>query len=366
MTGEPLRADYFDGRSAHAHAVRLALHDGALAIDGEGLALRVPLAGVRWPERQRHGVRSIVLPNGATLRCPDAAAFDALARAAGARESIAVRVQQSWRLTLGAAALLIAVAVAGYRWGLPAAAHGVLAFVPPSIDERLGASAYESIAGWLLAPSRLPPERQQRLRSAFEQMLARAHTGAARVPVRLHFHAAPRIGANAFALPGGTIVITDELLLRLERDEVVLGVLAHEYGHVQRRHGMRLLVQTTLLAAATSVAFGDFSGLLAGAPALLGELGYSRDFEREADDDAIAALQANGISPLVMVTLFEALARPARAASAPGVHEAASAPDAARAAEPAGGMAAVLGIAFSSHPPDAQRIERLRAAAAQR
>jgi Zn-dependent protease with chaperone function len=362
-----LRADYFDGRSAEAHAVRIALREGALMIDGEGIALRVPLQQVRWPERQRHGVRSIVLPNGATLRCTEAAAFDTLARAAGAGESITVRVQQSWRLTLVSVGLLLMVVVAGYRWGLPAAAHGVLAFVPHTVDERLGNSAYESIAPWLLEPSRVPPERQQRLRHAFDQMLARAHAGAPRAPARLHFHAAPRIGPNAFALPGGTIVITDELLARLDRDEVVLGVLAHEFGHVQRRHGMRLLVQTTLLAAATSVAFGDFSGLLAGAPALLGELGYSRDLEREADDHAIATLQANGISPLVMVSLFEAMARPARPARAASAPEAtASAPDAARNAEPASGVAAVLGIAFSSHPPDAQRIERFRAAAARR
>ncbi len=126
---------------------------------------------------------------------------------------------------------------------------------------------------------------------------------------------------------------------------------------------MRLLGQTTLLGAATSVAFGDFSTLLAGVPALLGQLGYSRDLEREADDDAIAFLHANGISPLVMITMFEALARPAGAqpgAAAASAPEPLSAPDAASAPEaPAQG----LGIAFSSHPADAERIARFRNAA---
>jgi Zn-dependent protease with chaperone function len=364
-----LQAEYFDGRSGQAHPVRLRTQDRELLIEGDAVALRVPLRDLRWPERQRHGTRRIVLDSGGIVRCADAAAFDAFARSAGAGESITVRVQQSWKLTLAAVLVLIGVAVAGYRWGLPAAAHAVLAFVPDAVDERVGASAYDAIAPWLLKPSRVAPERQQRLRSTFEQAVTRAHSPRAAARIQLRFHAAPRLGTNAFALPGGIIVVSDEMLQRLDqRDDVVLGVLGHELAHVQRRHGMRLLVQTTLLGAATSVAFGDFSTLLAGVPALLGQLGYSRDLEREADDDAVAFLHANGISPLVMITLFEALARPAGAPrGAQAASEPASATEAASApAAPAPASVQGLGIAFSSHPADAERIARFRNAAAER
>jgi Zn-dependent protease with chaperone function len=379
-----LPAEYFDGRSAQAHAVTLRSHGGELLIDGDGIALRVPLRRVRWPERQRHGTRRIVLDDGGTLRCQDAAAFDAFARAAGAGESITVRVQQSWRGTLVAIVALIVVIAAGYRWGLPVAARGVLAFVPSSVDESIGSAAYDTIASWFLKPTQVAPERRQRLSKAFEQAMRQAHPRGVGAAVQLRFHAAPRVGPNAFALPGGIIVVTDELLQRLpEQDDVVLGVLAHELGHVRQRHGMRLLVQTTLLGAATSVAIGDFSTLLAGLPALLGQLGYSRDFEREADDEAIALLRANGVSPLVMVTLFEVLAQPApsaHGASAPTSGASAPAADstpasASSASAPASGAARSggprsrepqLGIAFSSHPADAERIARFRAAAAAR
>ncbi|HEX6721176.1 MAG TPA: M48 family metallopeptidase, partial [Burkholderiaceae bacterium] len=288
-----------------------------------------------------------------------AAAFDAFARTAGAGESITVRVQQSWKFTLAAVLVLIGVAVAGYRWGLPAAARAVLAFVPATVDQRVGASAYDTIAPWLLKPSRVAPERQAHLRSAFQRALVRAQTQQSGMAIELRFHSAPRLGPNAFALPGGIIVVTDELLTRLEkRDDVVLGVLGHELAHVQRRHGMRLLVQTTLLGAATSVAFGDFSTLLAGLPALLGQLGYSRDLEREADGDSIDFMRANGISPLVMVTMFELVSRPASrgAASAPQAGAPSSATESSMG----------LGIAFSSHPADDERIARFRAAAASR
>ncbi|HEU5295887.1 MAG TPA: M48 family metallopeptidase [Burkholderiaceae bacterium] len=346
-----LAAEYFDGRSAQAHPVTLTLHGLTLLIHGQGFERQASLGDVRWPERQRHGVRRIELPDGGTLRCLDAAAFDAFARAAGAADSLTVRVQQSWRWTLAAVAVLVLLTAAGYRWGLPAATRGVLAFVPAAVDERLGESAYQSVQPLLLQPTAVTPQRQGQLQQAFEQAIARVSPGAT-LP-RLRFHAARRLGPNAFALPGGIIVVTDELLQRLAgRDELVLGVLAHEFGHVRARHGMRLLVQTTLLGAATSVTFGDFSTLLASLPALLGQLGYSRDFEREADDDAIAVLRANTISPAVMVDLFELLQRretkgatpPASPASRPGDAD------------------AELGIAFSSHPADAERIARFKAA----
>jgi len=135
-------------------------------------------------------------------------------------------------------------------------------------------------------------------------------------------------------------------------------VLAHELAHVRQRHGMRLLVQATLLGAATSMALGDFSSLLAAAPALIGQLGYSREFERDADDETIALLRANDVSPLVMVALFEAIARP----RLPGSAASGGASSPREAGTPT--RSTEFGIAFSTHPADDERIARFRAAAA--
>ena len=110
-----------------------------------------------------------------------------------------------------------------------------------------------------------------------------------------------QLGANAFALPGGTIFVTDELLDLLRgRDDVLIGVLGHELGHVEHRHGMRLLAQATALGALSSTLWGDFSALFATLPVLYGQSAYSRDFEREADREAIRLLRANRIRPDVM------------------------------------------------------------------
>jgi predicted Zn-dependent protease len=335
-----IACDYFDGLSARPRPVRLQLESGWLVIAGEQSTTRVKLADVQWPERRRHGPRVTHLRGGGSLHCADAAGWDLWLQAQGRRESWVVKAQQSWRATLAAALALLAVCAALYVWGLPLAARGTLAFVPPSVDAQLGQTALQAMRDrGLLSASAVPPVQQQRLAAALQSALARTY-GAQAPPVTLHFHKS-RIGPNAFALPGGQVVVTDELVTLLEgRDELLLGVLAHEAGHLLHRHGMRALVQTTLLSSITALAFGDFSNVLAGAPALLGHMAYSRDFEREADAEAIRVLRTNGQSPLAMVTVFERLQ--------------------AEREKHGGGP----GIALASHPADAERIGRFRAAAA--
>ena len=352
-----LPADHFDGVSARARRVRLRVVDRALHVDGDGIALRLPLARVQWPERTHHGTRVAHFRGGGSVQALDALAWDAWARDAGIHESQVVKAQQSWRGTLIAVSLLFAFAAAGYQWGVPWLARATLAALPASADRAVGDAALRSFDELLLLPSAVPVARQQQLREALARAVERSDPAGRRPLYELRFHTSPklgkatdaktRLGPNAFALPGGLIVVTDEMLQMLEgRDDVLIGVLGHELGHVRRRHGMRLLVQATLIGTAASLAWGDVSSVLAAAPALLGQNAYSRDFEREADEDAITLLRASGISPVVMVELFERLE-----ASRP-------APDA---DTQRGGFD--LGIALASHPLDTERMRRFRDAA---
>jgi len=336
-----LVVDHFDGRSAKPRRVLISLQAQELVVqvaaDGQALQ-RCPESGVIWPERTRHGARIAQLPDGSSLHALDSAAWDDWRASQGRRSSLVVHAQLSW---LAALLALVSVAMslwAGYQWGLPWAAKGVVALTPRSVDTALGKVAVDSLENSWFQPSELPPERQKMLSESFEQAAQRARlarglsSDAANTPFKVVFRKS-RIGPNALAFPEGTIVITDELVKLLAgQDAVLTGVFAHEWGHLQHRHSMRLLVQVGALSAAASAVLGDFSSLVAAAPALMGQMAYSRDLEREADDTAIAVLQANRISPAVMATLFEKLAA---TKDAPG-------------------------ISFSSHPSGAERIERFK------
>ncbi|MEO5797718.1 MAG: M48 family metallopeptidase [Rhodoferax sp.] len=344
MSTPLLSATYFDGLQARAQPVSLQVADGALHITGDGIARRVALPHVRWPERTRHGVRITHLADGGELHCADSAAWDAWSQHSGLGEPLVVRLQQSWRGVLGSALALVVLLLALHAWGLPLAARAALQLLPLSVDTSLGDATLQAVDEHLMQPSQLPRAEQARVQAAFSQAMtqAAAHLPLGSVPDWQLVFRASRIGPNALALPGGTIIMTDELVYLVERDtDALTAVLAHELGHVQHRYGVRMLVQVTLLGTVGSLVLGDFSSLLAGTSALLGQAHYSREAEHAADVSAVQLLQAANIDPAAMVTLFDKLA-------------------ALRAAKDADAKAAPdnwLGIAFASHPTDAERVQ---------
>jgi predicted Zn-dependent protease len=225
----------------------------------------------------------------------------------------------------------IAVIVVGYVYAVPLGAQLVLMLVPASVDEAIGTVSFESMDGDIVRPSRLAAADQSRLRTAVERAIEAAD-GSAAAPIRVEFRSGD-IGPNAFALPGGRIVMTDELVSLVDgRQDVIVGVLAHEYGHVRARHGVRMVAQSALLALGMSILFGDVTSVLASASRMLGEQAYSRDAEREADAESVRVMRAAGISPRVMVQFFDMLASKNL------------------------GSGRGPAIAFASHPADAERI----------
>jgi Zn-dependent protease with chaperone function len=341
----PLASTYFDGQQPVARPVLLRIEGAELVIEGEGFTRRVPRREVRWPERQRHGARLAYLPGHGLVSHADGPGWDAWASSQGLRDSLVVRWMQSWRAVGVALVLFIAAGAAIWAWGIPALSHGILAVLPQAIDETIGEQAMASIDERGLRPSKLPAERQAAIRQALDQAVTAAYPPESRPAYSLHFRAAGqlKLGPNAFALPGGVMVLTDELAeLLADSPDVITGVLAHELGHVRHRHGMRLVVQASVLAVLTGWVIGDFSSVLAAVPAILGQQAYARDFEREADNEAIAVLRANRLAPGRMVVLFE---RIEQWRERQGKDSAAGLP-----------------ISFAAHPADEDRMRSFRAA----
>jgi Zn-dependent protease with chaperone function len=347
---QELSADYFDGQSARARRATLRVVGDQLAIEAEDVVCTVPLGQLAWPERTRHGARLLHLPDGGSLHCRDSGAWDAWsAHATGRRDSLVVRAQQHWRW-VGASLLALALILGvGYRWGLPLAAGLVVARLPLAVDEGVGEAALAAIdRGDLIGPSRMDPARQAAIRRSFSDAVARLPAGTV-PPARLEFRSGRSIGPNAFALPGGVIIVTDELVERVHGERgMVLGVLGHELGHLQHRHGMRMLIQAGAVSAAAGLLFGDFSAMFALVPTWLAQAKYGRDAEREADVEAVGLLRANGISPAVMASFFAAVHPPRQGGG------------------DASGPLSSLGLGLATHPADAERIAFFEKAAGAR
>lgn len=113
---------------------------------------------------------------------------------------------------------------------------------------------------------------------------------------------------NAFAVPGGYVVVNTGLIQAADSAEEVAGVLAHEVQHVELRHTLKNILHSLGLRAAFSLALGDVGGTALGDfAATLSELKFSRDLESEADRHGLAALKQASIAPQGMVSFFDKL-----------------------------------------------------------
>lgn len=127
-------------------------------------------------------------------------------------------------------------------------------------------------------------------------------------PYQYQFHIVNDGSLNAFALPGGEVVIHSALILRAESAEELLGVVAHEITHVEQQHGLRGVIGAAGIYMIASAVFGDVSGIMAtltsAAPLLLNQ-SYSRRFETESDLKGFALLQKARVNPIGLASFFE-------------------------------------------------------------
>ena len=122
---------------------------------------------------------------------------------------------------------------------------------------------------------------------------------------RYRFHVAKDDAINAFAVPGGIIVVHTGLIEATRRPEELAGVLAHEVQHVEQRHSLEAMVKEWGLRGLWAVLSGDLSGGLIGQAAVeLTSLSFSRGAEAEADDKGFDELIEAGIDPSGMADFF--------------------------------------------------------------
>jgi Zn-dependent protease with chaperone function len=310
-----IAAHFFDGRSARLHPAELEVQAGQLRVATDAFERRYPLDGLQLAEPFAAAPAVLRFHDGASCEVPAGEARRQLLEAIGYRKSPVVRWQERWPVALVALVLLLVLLALLYFRVLPFAAERIAASLPPSIDTRIGQSALAALeAKRVLQPSRLSDERIAEVRALLPQVLPRQP----RMPVRLLVRNAPSMGANALALPDGTIVVTDWMvrLVQNRRNELtdkgkqqLIAVIGHEVGHIQRRHGARVLASSSLTAALSATLFGDFSAVAAGVPALLTQMEYSRRMEAEADAYAVGILRHNRIPVQAFIDVLGKLER---------------------------------------------------------
>jgi len=285
---------YHDGRSSQGHAVRVSVDAGIVHVRGDAIEIAVPASRVRLEPRLGDLPRRLDLPEGASVLME--AAFelpDAEASAPARLEGWVNELEIRWGAALAAAVVVVALLWGGIVYGVPALARVVASRMHPGVERQMGAQALATLDRLALEPSALPEARRTALAARFTTL-----TQLAGGDYVLEFRKSPAVGPNAFALPGGTVVLLDELVATARHDDEIAAVLAHEIGHLHGRHTMRHVLQTSAAGIVVAAVLGDVlsvSSYAAALPAFLLEARYSRGFELEADAFGLGLLDQAGI-----------------------------------------------------------------------
>jgi Zn-dependent protease with chaperone function len=302
-----IEADYFDGKSSVKRPVGIVISRGRVKIIGRDLEQELDARLVRRSLRIANTPRWLYLPGGGACVTSDNAAVDRFTRV-GRYES----TLHKWESRPAYAALAVALVV-GMLWllvdrGVPVAVEHIAENIPVEAEATLGRETLRALDERMMQKSTLPGSKQDALRAKFAGM---ARAAGETTPYTLEFRES-FVGANAFALPSGIIVVTDDLVRLSKNDDEVLGVLAHELGHVRHRHTMRRLLEgsaTALIIAGVTGDVASTTSLAAAAPTVLLQTKYSRDNEREADAYALQMMRRTNVDPTQLARILTRMER---------------------------------------------------------
>lgn len=342
---------FYTGSDSGSRPARLTLVAGRLQLQTESPehVRDLHASDITLSPRVGNTARYLYLSDDGVFETSENDQVDALAQQL--QQGLAARLMHRLERNLGL--ILIAVLVTAltttvvFTHGIPAMSALGARAIPADLTRKMSQETLEQLDDFLLAPSTLSAERQQRLLTHFAPLLASEPD----YQFQVLFRSGIRFGANAFALPDGTIVFTDELVELAEHPDELSAVLAHEMGHVVANHGLRGVVQSSLVGWMIVLMTGDLSAasdMVVVAPAVLMNLSYSRSMEREADLYALNLMLAESLDPIHFSNLMRRLA---------GIHGPAD-----PAAE-TNWWDEQIDVALSSHPPPHERVEQFEQAA---
>lgn len=219
-----------------------------------------------------------------------------------------IKKSQNWYeslLDLGLKAhTLIALAILGaiiltYLYLIPWLGEKTVEILPESYDTELGNMVYEQ--------AMLTEEKDQEKSVILNEFTEKLKLNNSK---KLHFTVVKSETVNAFALPDGNVIVFTGILDKMKNYEELVALLGHEVSHVNHRHSMKSLCRDLSGYFFISAILGDVNGVMA----ILGEhanslqsLSFSREFEKQSDEEGLKIMIQNEANPKGMTDLFSRL-----------------------------------------------------------
>ena len=254
--------------------------------------------------------RKFTFADGSVFEAPAQADVDSLMASHGSFFSMLSRLEASRSFVAFAAIGVLLLLTGTYRFGVPLMASGAAAITPSIAVELMEQGTLQTLDKLFFSPAAIDAGRQREVQAVFDDLAKVSRQS--EPPLQLLFRDGGPIDANALALPGGTIVITDQLIRLATNDDEIAGVLAHEIGHVQNRHQLKQIYRLLGISFMIGLIGGDSSQIIdqvVGQAAAIQSLAYTREFEADADRRSVEIMSEAGRNPLAFVALLDRITK---------------------------------------------------------
>jgi Zn-dependent protease with chaperone function len=308
---------FFDGRTPRKHRLNLRLSpqgialvfpEGQTALWSYASIRLLPTENVRQPVRLEHDVRTDAGTVTEILAVEDVAFLAALHEAAPGALIPEWRLpRHSTKRRLALILILIAIPFVVYGlwfYSLPVLTERMAQKVPATWERTLGDAVFFSLNKKIMNDPANP------LRNAIDRITRRLLAAAPDSPYEFRVYIESSEIFNAYALPGGIILITERLLAETASPEELAGVMAHEFQHVLQRHPTRGIIRTLASSMILALLVGDANSIMDKTLNLVGSLErlrFSREMEAEADRLGMEMILAAKIDPKGTISMFEKL-----------------------------------------------------------
>lgn len=297
-----MSARFLDGRSARSHPAELEITGGVLHVTAADTTHAWPLKGLSVVFQGGEARLSHSRSRDARLVLPEAE-WRTLVGAQG--DAIVGRGhRREWYLVGGLAATGLAVAAFVF-WGVPALSGPLARATPVSFERGMGENFDRQMAA-------IFPTCGGQAGQTLLDGLGRRLAGQTETPFEVRVRAVHAPMVNAFALPGGVVLVTDDLIRQARSPDELSAVIAHEVSHIEKRHVMQAVWRSLGVGLLLDAVVGGGTGAGQQAVLLAGQatdLRYGRKAESEADARGQALLHGLGLSSKGMATFFERLDR---------------------------------------------------------
>lgn len=297
-----------------AKLVRVLLFDQAIQLydaNDESFLGAYELEAIRLQEKGDQYTKLLLMPgNSDVLTISNAHLLfpEILERIKGSR-NVGKKIRRNWKwpvLLMGIAAFLVAA-----YFGLISLLTSVgLHLVSIEKEKELGDMIFHSMSDGLKIDS-FSSKSLRRFASHLELS----------TDYPLKFTVVDDKTINAFAIPGGHIVVYKGILDEMKDPEELVALLGHEASHINERHSLRSILRQLSGSVLLTMVFGDLGSIgasIAGQADQLRTLSYSRSLEEEADQKGMEIMMANKIDPQGMVGLMERLQKADSGTALPG------------------------------------------------